>query len=141
MTLNQKRHNWVVPAALMLNLILCGSHTAFLTIDAILSRSAFTPFAFGKYTLPAFLRHWPLLWPCTAAVFGLFGLWRHRVSQFISFFAGMTFFAAMTYFTFSLLFDELEQGRNGGAIPVSIILGGLALLNLVALVAMLRERK
>jgi len=122
----------IIQITLALNLIICGFISSTMAINVYQS---------GGPVFDRWDTSWPLALPACGALCSLAGLYKNRWASYLSYiFAGSLY----TIFAFGLLdwyFDPIEQGRNGGLMPIIIICFLIFTLNFVGLICLYKNKQ
>lgn len=129
--LNRRFFIRILTTALILNFLIFGAY-AILGLFDYIRHEAYQNLGFF------------LIWVISlslVAILSLMGLLKIRLAGILSSFAGMVFYLWMTHGFIDWYFDPFEQGRNGGVLYIALICFGLAALNFVALIGLLKNSR
>ena len=123
----------IVILALILNLIVFG----FYGLQGIYDYHRY----YEAYQNLSFFKHmfWVLLM-ALIAVFSVIGFFKKRWPAILSCLVAICFYGVFAYYLIGSYFDALEKERTGGLMPMVIISIGLLLLNLGALIYLIKIR-
>ena len=129
---------WFIISALFLNLLIFG----FFGLQGVIDQIGYLKnYEIFRGSTLFSLRSWVWIFGMLIiAIVSLAGLFKMRWPAIVSTLAGICFFLFMTYGYIDWYFDPMEQGRNGGVLYFALITLGLAGLNLISFITLLKRR-
>ena len=137
------RPGFIIPAALILNIFLCGGSAISMAINLFMSPANYPPLNIGPITLPPVFHHIDLLWPMLAAILSALSLFRPRGFRILGVLFGLSFSLFMSALMIHHYADSLEYDPNrmGGIIETALVWTALFTVNGFAVVKAIQYRR